>query len=93
VAGEVTGRLASTGGILYIFFHWNHVFHRRTAMIGPETDTVSFVGMNLLLVGGVGLLIFIFFVLLTRKRWKANFLHPQDPGETKEKPKKDGVES
>jgi hypothetical protein len=37
------------------------------------------VGWNVLLVGGVGLLIFIFFVLLTRKRWKANFLHPPDP--------------
>ncbi len=47
-------------------------------MSGPETDAVSFVGMNLLLVGGVGLLIFIFFVMLTRKRWKANFLHPPD---------------
>jgi hypothetical protein len=48
-------------------------------MVGPETDAVSFVGWNVLLVGGVGLLIFIFFVLLTRKRWKANFLHPPDP--------------
>lgn len=58
-------------------------------MGGPETDAVSFVGWNLLLVGGVGLLIFIFFVLLTRKRWKANFLHPPDPHENAENEKKE----
>jgi hypothetical protein len=54
-------------------------------MNGPETDAVSFVGMNLLLVGGVGLFIFIFFVLLTRKRWKANFLHPSEPSDREDK--------
>jgi hypothetical protein len=47
-------------------------------MISPETDVVSYVGQNLLLVGIIGLLIFVFFVMLTRKRWKANFLHPPD---------------
>ncbi len=59
-------------------------------MIGPETDAVSFVGWNLLLIGGIGLLIFIFFVLLTRKRWKANFLHPPDPDKDKKKEEQDG---
>lgn len=54
-------------------------------MIGPETDTVSFVGQNLLLIGIVGLLIFVFFLLLTRKRWKANFLHPPDSHSDKKK--------
>jgi hypothetical protein len=58
-------------------------------MVGPETDAVSFVGWNVLLVGGVGLLIFIFFVLLTRKRWKANFLHPPDSHGRDEKDKKE----
>jgi len=59
-------------------------------MIGPETDAVSFVGWNLLLIGGIGLLIFIFFVLLTRKRWKANFLHPPDPDKDKKKEEQGG---
>jgi len=54
------------------------MLHWRSAMISPETDIVSFVGQNLLLVGIIGLLIFVFFVMLTRKRWKANFLHPPD---------------
>lgn len=58
-------------------------------MIGPDSDAVSFVGWNLLLVAGVGLLIFIFFVFLTRKRWKANFLHPPDPHEGDEQDKKE----
>jgi len=55
-------------------------------MVSPETDIFSFVGQNLLLVGVVGILIFIFFILLTRKRWKANFLHPPDSHDG-EKPK------
>lgn len=59
-------------------------------MIGPEADSVSFVGWNLLLVGGVGLLIFIFFVLLTRKRWKANFLHPSDTPASEKKKAQNG---
>ena len=59
-------------------------------MISPETDIVSFVGQNLLLVGVVGLLIFIFFVMLTRKRWKANFLHPPDSHRDKKGKDKSG---
>ncbi len=47
-------------------------------MSGPDTDTVSFVGMNLILIAGIGLLIFIYFVLLIRKRWQQGFLHPDD---------------
>jgi len=62
-------------------------------MVGPEAESFSFVGLNLLLVGGVGLIIFVFFVLLTRKRWKANFLHPQDVHETKKRSSTNGDES
>jgi hypothetical protein len=40
-----------------------------------ETESISFLGMNFLLIAGVGLLIFTYFVLLIRKRWKENFLH------------------
>ena len=47
-------------------------------MSGQEPDTVSFVGMNLILIGVVGLLIFAYFVLLIRKRWKQGFLHQVD---------------
>jgi hypothetical protein len=53
------------------------------AMVVQEPDTVSFVGMNLILIGVVGLLIFAYFVLLIRKRWKQGFLHQVD--EKKEK--------
>lgn len=56
-------------------------------MSGQEPDTVSFVGMNLLLIGVVGLLIFAYFVLLIRKRWKQGFLHQVD--EKKEKKKEE----
>jgi hypothetical protein len=33
---------------------------------------------NVLLIAGLLLLIFIYLVLLIRKRWKNNFLHPQE---------------
>ena len=52
-------------------------------MSGQEPDTVSFVGMNLILIGVVGLLIFGYFVLLIRKRWKQGFLHQVDEKEEK----------
>jgi hypothetical protein len=40
----------------------------------------SFIGDNLLLIGIIFLAIFIYLVLLIRKRWKDNFLHknPKD---------------
>ena len=47
-------------------------------MGGVDSESISFLGMNLLLIAGVGLLIFLYFVLLIRKRWKENFLH-KDP--------------
>ena len=56
----------------------------------PAPDTVSFVAQNILLVGGLGLLVFIFFVFLTRKRWKANFLHPRDDREKQGPDDQDG---
>lgn len=37
----------------------------------------DFLLSNLILIIGVGLLIFIYFIFLLRKRWKNNFLHPQ----------------
>ncbi len=53
-----------------------------------DPDSVTFLGMNLLLIAGVGLLIFIYLVLLIRKRWKANFLHPADSRKKEEQQQK-----
>lgn len=47
-------------------------------MTVQEPDTVSFVSMNIILLGIVGVLIFGYFVLLIRKRWRQNFLHPDE---------------
>jgi hypothetical protein len=47
-------------------------------MDGAGTDGVSFLTLNLLLIAGVFLLIFVYFVLLIRKRWKQGFLHQVD---------------
>ena len=38
-------------------------------------EGVDFIGMNFIAIGGIGLLIFVYLVLLIRKRWKQNFLH------------------
>jgi len=41
------------------------------------SPVVEFFLSNLLLIAGLSLLIFVYLVLLIRKRWKNNFLHPQ----------------
>jgi len=38
-------------------------------------EGVDFLGLNFIAIGGIGLLIFVYLVLLIRKRWKQNFLH------------------
>lgn len=38
-------------------------------------EGVDFISMNFIAIGGIGLLIFVYLVLLIRKRWKQNFLH------------------
>ncbi len=40
---------------------------------GP--DDISFLNMNVLFIGFVALVVFIYFVLLLRRRWKNKFLH------------------
>jgi hypothetical protein len=42
------------------------------------SPVVEFVLSNLLLIAGLSLLIFVYLVVLIRKRWKNNFLHPQE---------------
>jgi hypothetical protein len=43
-----------------------------------DQDTVSFLSMNIILLGIVGIVVFGYFVLLIRKRWLKNFLHDGD---------------
>ena len=47
-------------------------------MGGPESESVTFLGLNLLIIAGVTLLIFVYLVLLIRKRWKQGFLHTSE---------------
>lgn len=45
-----------------------------------QTDNgISFIGQNILLIGIVGLVMFIYVLFLVRKRFRKNFLH--DPEE------------
>jgi hypothetical protein len=55
------------------------------AMGGADSESVNFVGMNIIVIGVVLLFLFAYLVLLIRKRWKANFLHPVDPKHKGEK--------
>lgn len=45
-----------------------------------SSPVLEFLLANVLLIAGLLLLIFIYLVLLIRKRWKNNFLHPQENG-------------
>jgi hypothetical protein len=38
-------------------------------------EGVTFLGLNIIVIGAIGLLIFGYLVLLIRKRWRENFLH------------------
>jgi hypothetical protein len=52
-------------------------------MGGQDSESVTFLGLNLILIGVVGLLIFGYLVMLIRKRWKHNFLHNVEPKKDK----------
>ena len=39
---------------------------------------IAALGLNLLIIPGVGLLIFVYLLLLIRKRWKQGFLHTSE---------------
>lgn len=54
-------------------------------MGGTDSETVQFVGLNIIVIIVVLLFLFAYLILLIRKRWKANFLHPSDS--KKEQPK------
>lgn len=48
--------------------------HVYSAMI-QTPESVDFLSLNFIAIGAIGLLIFVYLVLLIRKRWKQNFLH------------------
>ncbi len=49
-------------------------------------EGVDFLGLNFLAIGGIGLLSFVYLVLLIRKRWKKNFLHESPEKNSSQKP-------
>ena len=43
-----------------------------------NSQGISFLGENLIAIGVIGLLMFVYLVLLVRKRWKKGFLHDKE---------------
>ena len=58
-------------------------------MGGAAGDTWTFLWQNILLIGALTLVIFVFWVLLIRKRWKQNFLHVNEIKEEEKRKKQD----
>ena len=54
-------------------------------MDGVGNDGMSFIWQNVLLISAVFLIIFIYLVLIIRKRWKQNFLHVSEIEKEKQK--------
>jgi|MudIll2142460700_1097286.scaffolds.fasta_scaffold208047_2 hypothetical protein len=54
-------------------------------MDGVGNDSMSFIWQNVLLISAVFLIIFIYLVLIIRKRWKQNFLHVSEIEKEKQK--------
>lgn len=50
-----------------------------------DQGTVSFLSMNIILLGIIGIVVFGYFLLLIRKRWRQNFLHHGDRKKRNEK--------
>ena len=55
------------------------------SMDGVGNDSMSFIWQNVLLISAVFLVIFIYLVLIIRKRWKQNFLHVSEIEKEKQK--------
>ncbi len=43
-----------------------------------NSEGVTFLGENLIAIAAIGLLMFVYLVLLVRKRWKKGFLHEKE---------------
>lgn len=54
-------------------------------MDGVGNDSMSFIWQNLLLISAVFLIIFVYLILIIRKRWKQNFLHVSEIEKEKQK--------
>ena len=50
-------------------------------MLAQTPQDVSFLNLNVLLIGVVGLLVFGYLVMLIRRRWRSKFLHEKAKGE------------
>ncbi len=49
-------------------------------MIAQTAPDVNFLNLNVLLLGVVGLILFLYLLMIIRRRWKSKFLHekPKD---------------
>lgn len=54
-------------------------------MDGVGNDSMSFIWQNVLLISAVFLVIFVYLVLIIRKRWRQNFLHVSEIEKEKQK--------
>ncbi|MGA9120883.1 MAG: hypothetical protein WB699_16070 [Bacteroidota bacterium] len=43
-----------------------------------SNDVLDFILQNLIAIGVIGLLMFVYLIFLVRKRWKKGFLHDTD---------------
>jgi len=43
-----------------------------------SNDGIDFIGQNLIAIGVIGLLMFVYLIFLVRKRWRKGFLHDVD---------------
>lgn len=50
-------------------------------MIVQTPEDVSFLNLNVLLIGVVGLLVFAYLVMIIRRRWRSKFLHERKKDE------------
>jgi hypothetical protein len=60
-------------------------------MDGVGNDSMSFIWQNVLLISAVFLVVFIYLVLIIRKRWKQNFLHVSEIEKEKQKRNSSGA--
>lgn len=43
-----------------------------------DTNGIDFIGQNLIAIGVIGLLMFVYLLFLVRKRWRKGFLHDEE---------------
>lgn len=72
--------IQGTGNIfrLDLVYRENRREHSLHQSMYQDPQSISFLTLNFVLIGGVALVIFAYLVMLIRKRWKKNFLHDVD---------------